>query len=281
MPRSPWEPAVAVERDAALPPFLQIARTLAADIQRGRLRPGDRLPGSRRLAESLQVHRNTVLAALAELMAEGWIEATRGRGTFVTQAIVLPRGRSFSGRLALRTHVPAHMPIALPETPPAYRPINLPAGTLNLSNGAPDVRLVPAASIGRAYRRVLGRQGAGLLAYGYPEGHGALRTALASMLASTRGLAARPDDVLVTRGSQMALMLAAPHAAPSRRHRRRGRVRIPAGLGSVSGAGARVVPVGIDGDGIDIESVEPAGDARDHSRRLRHSTSSVSDDRDS
>jgi hypothetical protein len=78
MRRSLWEPVIDVDRDAPLPPFLQIARSLAADIQRGRLRPGDRLPGSRRLAASLQVHRNTVLAALAELTAEGWIETAPG-----------------------------------------------------------------------------------------------------------------------------------------------------------------------------------------------------------
>src|SRR5258708_7083887 len=188
MPRNPWEPAIDVDRDAALPPFLQIARSLAADIQRGRLRPGDRLPGSRRLAESLEVHRNTVLAALAELTAEGWIETAPGRGTFVSRAIVNPSGKPFSRRLALRTHIPANVPFALPEPPSAYRQASLPRRTLNLSNGAPDVRLVPARAIGRAYRRVLGLRGAELRAYGEPEGHAAPPSALASILTRTRGL---------------------------------------------------------------------------------------------
>jgi len=43
--RHAWELVVDVDRAAALSPFLQIAGSLAADIQRGRLRPGDRLPG--------------------------------------------------------------------------------------------------------------------------------------------------------------------------------------------------------------------------------------------
>src|SRR5262249_48176082 len=166
-----WELVIEIDRDAALPPFLQIARSLAADIQRGRLRPGDRLPGSRRLAASLRVHRNTVLAALAELMAEGWIETAPGRGTFVARAIVHPRGRTLSRRLAVNPDGPVHLRLALPDAPAAYAPPNLPRGTLNLSNGAPDVRLVPTRAIGRAYRRVLGLRGADLLGYGDPAGH--------------------------------------------------------------------------------------------------------------
>lgn len=255
MPRSPWEPAVDIDRDAALPPFLQIARSLAADIQRGRLRPGDLLPGSRRLAASLRVHRNTVLAALAELMAEGWLETTPGRGTFVTRAIVHPRSRAFSRRLGL-PQKPSQVPFALPGAPEAYRPPSLPRGTLNLSSGAPDVRLVPARLIGRAYRRVLGLRGADLLGYGDPEGHAALRSALASMLASTRGLSVGPGDVLITRGSQMALMLAA------RALLRPGDTVAVEGLGyrpaweAFRAAGATVVPVAIDRDGISIEALK-------------------------
>jgi GntR family transcriptional regulator/MocR family aminotransferase len=235
---------------------MQIARSLTGDIQRGRLRPGDRLPGSRRLAQSLHVHRNTVLAALAELTAEGWIETAPGRGTFVTHTIVDPSGKPLSRRLGPRTHVATSLPFALPEPPAPYRPPDLPPGTLNLSNGAPDVRLVPARAIGRAYRRVLGLHGAELLAYGDPQGHAGLRTALASLLASTRGLSVGCADILVTRGSQMALALAARallHPGDT--------VAVEA-LGyrpaweAFRAAGAAVVPVAVDGDGIDVDALE-------------------------
>jgi GntR family transcriptional regulator/MocR family aminotransferase len=256
MPRSQPEIRIDIDREASLPPFLQIARSLAADIQRGRLRPGNRLPGSRQLAASLHVHRNTVLAALSELMAEGWIETAQGRGTFVALGTADPRTGPFSRKLALGSHMPAQLPFVLPETPVAYRPASLPRGTLNLSNGAPDVRLVPARSIGRAYRRVLALQGAGVLGYGDPEGHPALRTALASMLAATRGLSVGPDDVLVTRGSQMALMLAA------RALLRPGDTVAVEQFGyrpaweAFKAAGATVVPVAIDGDGLDVDALK-------------------------
>src|SRR5437870_13697333 len=113
MARSGWNFVVEVDRDGVLPPFLQIARSVAGEIERGRLRPGDRLPGSRRLAATLRVHRNTVLAALAELIAEGWLETAPGRGTFVARAIVESRGRPFSRRLGPRTAAAAELPLAL------------------------------------------------------------------------------------------------------------------------------------------------------------------------
>jgi GntR family transcriptional regulator / MocR family aminotransferase len=254
--RRSWEFVLNLDRAGALPPSLQIARLLVQDIQRGRLRPGDRLPGSRRLAANLRVHRNTVLAAFSELIAEGWIETAPGRGTFITREMPTRRGRPFSRRLGVRARMPARVAFTLPEVPLAYRPPDLPRGTLNLSNGSPDVRLVPARAIGRAYRRSLAMRGPELLAYGDPEGHPSLRTALASMLASTRGLSVTAEDVLVTRGSQMALTLVA------RALLRPGDIVAVEELGyrpaweAFRATGATVVPIRVDHDGLDIAALK-------------------------
>jgi GntR family transcriptional regulator/MocR family aminotransferase len=78
------------------PLFLQISRAITSDIQRGRLRPGARLPGTRTLAETLDVHRNTVIAAYAELTSEGWIESSRASGTFVARSLPTVRPRAFA-----------------------------------------------------------------------------------------------------------------------------------------------------------------------------------------
>lgn len=247
-----WEFVIEFDRSATLPPFLQIARRLSDEIRRGRLRPGDRLPGSRSLASTLGVHRNTVLAAYAEMVAEGWIETSQGRGTFVAVAIPEVAGRPFSKLAGARKSISTRTALCLPDAPEAYRPLPLPRGTLNLSSGAPDIRLVPAPLIGRAYRRVLAQRASDVLGYGDPEGHPSLRSALASMLSTTRGLPASASDVLVTRGSQMALSLVA-----------RALLR-PGDLVAVEqwgyrpaweafrAAGATVVPIPVDADGIDV-----------------------------
>lgn len=254
MSRRTWHFHIDVDRDGSLPPFLQIARALTGDIRRGRLRPGDRLPSSRSLAAATRVHRNTVLAAYEELVAEGWLEAARGRGTYVAQAIPELTGRvPRSHRVSREPSVRAGF--AVPAGPDGYRPPVLPRGTLNLSSGAPDPRLVPAKAIGRAYRRVLSRRAGPVLSYGDPEGHPALRAALASMLAATRALPIGPEEVLVTRGSQMALSLVA------RALLRPGDVVAVERLGyrpaweAFRAAGARVVPIAIDDEGIDVRAL--------------------------
>lgn len=249
-----WEFVIDFDRLATLPPFLQIARKVADEVRRGRLRPGDRLPGSRQLAGTLSVHRNTVLAAYAELIAEGWLETARGRGTYVARTIPEIAGRPFGKRPGARSSL-SWTAFGLPDAPAAYRPPVLPRGTLNLSSGSPDIRLVPARMLGRAYRRVLATRARDVLCYGDPEGHPALRSALASMLAFNRGLAATPSEVFVTRGSQMALSLVA------RALFRPGDVVAVEQWGyrpaweAFHAAGATVVPVPIDRDGISVEAL--------------------------
>src|SRR5262249_14789238 len=52
-------------------------------ILEGRLRAGARLPASRDLARQHGLARGTVVAAFAQLQAEGYVRSTVGSGTFV------------------------------------------------------------------------------------------------------------------------------------------------------------------------------------------------------
>ena len=160
--------------EKALPTFLAIARTIAEDARSGRLAPGTRLPGSRELAVTLKVHRNTVIAAYRELSAEGFLSTEQGRGTFIASSLpeVKPRrwlsGQASGPKLAARPHFPF-------EAPPPSRTFQpVPKGTLALYGGVPDTRSLPRAALARAYRRAL-RDDPGLLDYGEPRGEPRLR----------------------------------------------------------------------------------------------------------
>jgi GntR family transcriptional regulator/MocR family aminotransferase len=238
------------------PRFAAIAGAITAEIRRGRLVPGERLPSSRALATALGVHRNTVLAALAELEAQGWIATRPAQGTFVSTALPPtgpgpgPRAPSAAGFMI--PPVPVAPP---PATPPTDR------RSVLLSAGVPDPRRFPVDLLARAWRRAVRRRAPTLLTYGPPEGYPPLRAALAAWIRRARGVAASAEHVLVTRGSQMALDVCARALL-----RPGDRVAVEA-LGyrpawdALRLAGAVLVPIAVDRDGLDIAAL-----ARAHAR---------------
>lgn len=250
-----WQLGLSVpEGDDAL--HVRIARAVADDIGRGRLSRGARLPGSRSLAESLGVHRNTVLAAYRELAGQGWIRTDRARGTFVEGPVEeLPRAPA--GATARRA--PFHLASARdPRFGPAPAPL---AGgsegrdALLLSGGRPDPRLFPVELLARAYRRVLRRDGRRLLDYGDARGHAGLRTELAAMLCTRRGLAVGAEDLLVTRGSQMALSLVAGALLEPGDRVAVEAYGYPPAWAAFRAAGAEVVALPVDEEGLDVEAL--------------------------
>lgn len=70
----------------AEPLFLQLADQVRSAAARGELRPGERLPAARELADSLDISLHTVLHAYQQLRDEGLIELRRGRGAVLTDA---------------------------------------------------------------------------------------------------------------------------------------------------------------------------------------------------
>ncbi len=239
-----------LEPDGAGPAFLRIARGVMHDVRRGRLQPGQRLPGSRAWAKELGFTRNTIVAAVAELEAQGWVTTSAARGTFISDA--LPEDVAPAKRKGL-----AELGLQLPPEPDFLqtRPFVLPPGVLHFSAGTPDPRLVPVELLARTWRRVVRRGGRKLLEYGDPGGHPALRRALAQMVREVRGVAASAEQVVVTRGSQMALDLLA------RAVLRPGETVAVEALGyrpaweALRLAGARLVPVPIDAEGLDVDAL--------------------------
>ncbi|MFE9810942.1 PLP-dependent aminotransferase family protein [Streptomyces sp. NPDC005548] len=126
---------------------------------------------------------------------------------------------------------------------------------INFAGGLPAPELFDAAGIAAAYRDVLAEEPARALQYSTTEGEPALRTALAERTAA-RGLPTGPDDVLVTTGSQQALsLLATALLEPGDTVL----VESPcylAALQAFAFAGARVLAVPGDEDGIDPEALD-------------------------
>ena len=90
-----------LDANSTEPLHRQLYYALSAAIRGGELPAGSRLPSSRRLAQRLRVSRNTVLAAFADLHADGLIAGRTGSGTWVGAAPRSPR-EQFDMRRVLR-----------------------------------------------------------------------------------------------------------------------------------------------------------------------------------
>lgn len=75
---------IRIDPASGVPLFDQLAAAVRAEVGRGALRAGDRLPAARELAESLDINIHTVLRAYQELRDEGLIDLRRGRGAVIT-----------------------------------------------------------------------------------------------------------------------------------------------------------------------------------------------------
>ena len=76
--------ALGIERHSRQPVHVALALSLKSRILAGQLPAGTRLPSSRSLAEDLSVSRATVVAAVDQLVAEGYVEGRRGSGVYVS-----------------------------------------------------------------------------------------------------------------------------------------------------------------------------------------------------
>ncbi len=66
-----------LQPESHIPLYIQLRDQLRSLVHAGDLRPGDRIPASRELAQTLGVHRTTVANAYAELESEGLIQGGR------------------------------------------------------------------------------------------------------------------------------------------------------------------------------------------------------------
>jgi GntR family transcriptional regulator/MocR family aminotransferase len=231
--------------------FLQIADQLKENIQNGVLPANTKLPGSRRLAVVLDVHRKTVLAAFEELMSQGWLETKAGSGTYVAEKIegleLEKLNVSQSGAMAMKIAIPPLIDRKLPLVHQKY----------HLDDGLPDPRLAPIKELGRAYKTALNKGNLyNKFAYADTRGNATLRETLCDYLFKTRGMTVNADQILITRGVTQALYLCIQAFI-----KKGDKVAMPE-LNWASAAvnfeyhGAEIVKIRVDKEGLDVDHLE-------------------------
>jgi GntR family transcriptional regulator / MocR family aminotransferase len=248
-------PAITVDRSAPKPLYRQICDGFREAIAEGRLRGSQRLPSTRSLAAELGISRLPVLSAFDQLLAEGYFESRVGSGTFVSSTLPdearaprRPVARAEARRPGARPV--ARQPAALLRGTSAPEPWLRGFGAFRMSEPALDH--FPVAAWSRLVARHSRGLGGAALHYGSPMGSLALRQALAAYLRTARAVRCEAEQIMVVTGSQQALAITARVLLDP------GQpvwVEEPGYAGArdaLAMAGARLVPVPVDGEGLRV-----------------------------
>jgi GntR family transcriptional regulator / MocR family aminotransferase len=250
-------PPVTLDPGRKIPMYGQLYEWFRRAILGGQLRPGQRVPSTRNLAAELGISRIPVSSAYEQLHAEGYFETFVGAGTCVARSIpddaLKPAERKFAGpsRPISRSKAPHRISLRVTSMllPPQSWLDNLGAFRVSL----PALEHFPMDAWSRLVHRHLRKQTRRLMAYNDAMGYLALREAIAEYLGTVRAVRCEPSQILVTTGSQQGLQLSAHVLLDSGD---RVWIEEPGYHGArhaLMMAGARLVPVPVDHQGLDVE----------------------------
>jgi len=241
----------------------QVYAAVRRAILDGVLAPGMQLPSSRTLAEDLRVSRTTTVLAYEQLVAEGYLAARHGSGTFVADELPDDLPHRMPPRRLLRTRHPqlSRRGVALAGTPGSSRRLGGPPRPFRL--GVPALDLFPVRMWSQLVTRRLRSMTLGQLDYSDPSGFRDLRQAIAEHVQAARATSCTADQVFIVAGAQRALqMICSLLLDPGDRVW----LEEPGYVGARSAlmeAGAQIVPARVDAHGLDVAAaVRQAPDAR-------------------
>ncbi|MGE3269492.1 MAG: PLP-dependent aminotransferase family protein [Chloroflexota bacterium] len=218
---------LSIDPELPEPLHRQLYTELRSAVLEQRLKPGAKLPSTRALAGMLGLARNTVHSAYDQLLAEGYLDARHGSGTYVAASLpddalqTAPAGQSRPA--APLTSQPADTAdvagavgqrlsrwgrrVAEIQPSPYLGPA--PSLPFDFRHGRPDAANFPLD----AWRKIAARQLRQIdrddLWYGPAAGLPALRAAISDYLGRARGVRCAPEQVIVTTGTQQAIDLMA------------------------------------------------------------------------
>lgn len=237
----PWKSILSFDTESKRAQYLQLADGIIQEVINGRIAAGSQLPGSRQLAEILDINRKTVQSAYDELLAQGWTQIEPYRGTFIKEELPL----SYARRLS--------------EVSVFNKPQKITQKTKKnqITEGTPDYRVAPIPDLYRTARSLSSSQlSRSVLTGNHFGGEPHLRTTLCSYLHDTRALSPSPDQIMVTRGSQMSIFLALSAILTHGDRVIVGRLNYDTANHTILHLGGQLVKVNLNEKGLDIEQIE-------------------------
>lgn len=236
----------------------QIRGMVAEAILAGHLRPGERMPSSRRLAAHLGVSRITVTLAYGELVAEDYLTARGRSGYFISETAPRPRPRFTPHRTAAdaepaeRVDWTRALGARQGRGLGIRKPLNWRDFRYPFVYGQADPALFDHVNWRACTMMALGqRHFHSLTDDSFERDDEGLVDYIARHTLPRRGILARPEEILITLGAQNALWLAAQLLL---NQRRTAAIEVPGypGLHDILGqTRCRVQAVPVGGDGLE------------------------------
>ena len=187
--------------------YLQIAGAIRKAIKHGQVSPAEALPSARKLAEQLQTNRHTIMAAYAELVAEGWVEAKQRSGYRVVSTLPVQSSKKIK-HLTTDDHKRAQpAAFAWQFVRHGYNQNNKKASDYdyNFSGGQPDIALFPFSEFNRCFVKANQCIKVELFSYGDSFGEPQLIAQIGTYLRRVRAISDK--QILICNGSQEALYI--------------------------------------------------------------------------
>lgn len=253
----PFQTLITINKKTTTPIYQQIAHRLVSLIREGIIKPGAALPGSREMAALLQLHRKTIVAAYEELNAQDWIQSIPRKGVFVAQNLPQVKPRKLTqgttvSPYAGNTGFNFNRQLAVPAP-------QIQKERLVITDGLPDWRLAPTEALMREYRSLSRNKTLhAIIERLNASGEYSLREAMVPYLTATRGLNIQTDNVMITRGAQMAIYLAARLLIQPGDYVAVGDPNYYLANALFAEAGAKLVHIPVDEQGMNIEALAVA-----------------------
>ena len=266
----PYPPFIMLDEKSAAPLYRQIYQAIRHGILTGKLHPTTPLPPTRLLAKQLNVSRMTVINAYDQLLAEGYLEARTGAGTFVAAHLPEEFLQTSGFDRPREKETPSARTVKLSDygrnlAHNSHRILRRRGASalLPFNHGIPAIDEFPFDVWAKIAQRWHKNPPASVLGYGDAVGFQPLRAAIAAYIDSARGVRCMAEQIIVTNGTQQSLDLICRVFLSKTDEVC---VEDPGYLGArdvFAAAGAKIVFVPVDEEGFDVQT------ARRRSRRAR------------
>ena len=195
------------DKTSATSVYIQIAQQIINAIQRGYLKEGTALPGTRIFSQLFSIHRNTAVAVYEELGAQGWVEIIPNKGTFV----LFPKSKTAKIK-AISNQIADVYSYPKSTGYPFQSSFHLVSNEVfsnakyHLNDGQPDLRLHPINEFSKWYNAILKRKS--LVSKWNSNSktkYSNFENQICNFLNATRGFHIKPTNLISTRSTEMSL----------------------------------------------------------------------------